>query len=102
MTSDLNKSRREVTDYKDIKYDIDCAKLSVAIKNLQNLLEEYGDVEIDISAQEDYGSSWYATVTIPVKRLETDEEVNRRLTAEHRRLEWERQQYEQLKEKFEK
>jgi hypothetical protein len=98
----LDKNRREVTDYKDIKYEIDCAKLSVAIKNLQDLLEEYGDVEIDISAQEDYGSSWYATVTIPVKRLETDEEVNRRITAEQRRYEWDRQQFEQLKKRFEK
>lgn len=98
----MDKSRREVTDHKDIKYEIDCTKLSVAIKDLQDLLEEYGDVEIDVSSEDDYGGSHYPTVTIPVKRMETAIEVTARLGREQRRLEYERQQYEELKKRFEK
>lgn len=103
MTSNpMDKGRKEVTDYIDIRYQIDCNRISMVIKNLQDLLEKYGDVEIDVSSEDDYGASHYPTVTIPVKRMETDEEVNSRLRATQKRLEYERQQYEQLKKRFEK
>ena len=67
-------------------------------------LEKLGVEEIYIQAEEDYGSSSFVSIEAFIKREETDEEFQKRVNEETRKLEEikqrELQQLEQLKLKY--
>jgi uncharacterized protein involved in exopolysaccharide biosynthesis len=84
------------TEYVDITATLSYNKISQVIKELQNILDKYGDKEIDITNYGDYD----AQVGFYIDRLETDLELAQRLDRLEKQTAFERKQYEQLKKKF--
>lgn len=94
---DPQYERQQVYDSQEI--DLDCVKISEAIQELTSYMEQ-GYERIDVETYESYGST-YHKISVTRKRMESDEEYERRMNqikASHRR---EREQYEKLKAKFE-
>ena len=81
-------------------YDLGGSTLPEAIKQLQEAMERHGE-DAKLVIETFYDST---EVKIEAMVLETDEEYNKRLQQEERakkfREEYERLQYERLKEKF--
>ena len=82
-------------------YDLNGSTLPEAIKQLQEAMERHGeDAKLSIYTDRD----GCIECEVEAMRLETDEEYNKRLQQEERakkiREEYERLQYERLKEKF--
>lgn len=85
-----------------ITIDLDYLTIPAAIKQLEKLAKEHKDKKnLKISLEEkpwDEGSE----LCLRYDDLETDVEFEKRLAQEKQSEEWQKQQYEQLRKKFEK
>ncbi len=94
---DAQYERQQVHDSQEI--DLDCVKISDAIQELTSYMER-GYERIDVESYESYGST-YHKITVVRRRIETDEEYERRIGHIKVSQRREREHYEQLKAKFE-
>lgn len=84
------------TKYIDISYE----NISSAIKKLEEVKEEFGEVTLHLYTEDDYGDE-RAVLTFEIERDETKQEKEERLGREKRQEEYDRKRFEELKKKFE-
>jgi hypothetical protein len=99
----VNRERKMISAYTGNDIHLEYGTLKQAAECIQHLIEKYGEEAMILLRQEDYSNSEYQGVY--VKRLETDQEMTRRIQEEE---EWEALQarreaedYARLKAKFE-
>lgn len=84
----------------EIKLDLNYMPLSLAIKNLQETMEKYGDLDISLEIIDEFDYS-RAIAIIELERPENEREKAERLARIKRVEDYELQQYKLLKAKYE-
>ena len=93
----VNRERKMIKAHTGSDVDIKYRTLKVALEHIQYLISEYGEDAEITTYQEQWSDREYLGVYI--KRLETDEEMARRIAEEKR---WDAQQARRDREEFER
>ena len=73
-------TKKLITEHLMSYNNLDSTRVSTVVKELQNLLDQYGDTLVFETKKEPWDD--YETTEIRVERLETDEEYNKRTLRE--------------------
>lgn len=97
----VNRERKMVNtrvDYLDLYHDMYHDTLADARKQIDHLIAQYGETAQIQPYREDYDDT--DRLGVFVDRIETDEQMAKRIAQEERMEDLERYRYEQLKAKF--